>query len=184
LDLVDAKVPHGLSHPELSLVAVPGIPETNIQILEHFLKQKGSDDKSGEMELLEEKTVGLIAQRVAEKINEKQTAEFELLRKEAAETKIKLSEAESKLKTTEEALGENKNQLFNANKALEDLRKQLPNANLFTNPPVMMPVSEHILVLESLAPPPMVERSSMGMQRQSQAVRAAILLAKEKLRAK
>ena len=184
LDLVDAKVPHGLSHPELSLVAVPGIPETNIQVLEHFLKQKVHEDKIDEVELLEEKTVGLIAQRVAEKISAKQTVEFEILRKEAAETKIKLSEAENKLKTTEEALGENKNQLLNANKALEDLRKQLPNASLFANPPVMMPVSEHILVLESLVPPPMVERSSMGMQRQGQAIRAAILLAKEKLRVK
>ena len=101
---------------------------------------------------MDEKMVGLIAQKVAEKINEKQIVEFEILRKELAETKIKLSEAETKLKTSEEALGENKNQLLNANKALEDLRKQLPNANLFANPPVMMSVSEHILVLESLVP--------------------------------
>lgn len=36
LDIVDAKVPHGLSNPELSLVAVPGVPETNIQVLEHL----------------------------------------------------------------------------------------------------------------------------------------------------
>jgi hypothetical protein len=34
LDVVDAKVPHGLFNPELSLVAVPGIPETNIKVLE------------------------------------------------------------------------------------------------------------------------------------------------------
>lgn len=184
LDLVDAKVPHGLSHPELSLVAIPGIPETNIQVLEHFIKQKVPDDQTNEVELREEKTVGLIAQKVAEKLNQKQTAEFEILRKEATETKIKLTEAESKLKTVEEALGENKNQLLNANKALEDMREQLPNASLFLKPSVMMLVSEHILVLESLVPPAMVERSSMGMQRQGQAVRAAILVAKEKLRVK
>ena len=36
LDVVDAKIPHGLSKPELSLVAVPGIPETNIQVLEQL----------------------------------------------------------------------------------------------------------------------------------------------------
>jgi len=34
IDLVDGKVPHGLHNAELSLVAVPGIPETNISILE------------------------------------------------------------------------------------------------------------------------------------------------------
>jgi len=34
IDLVDGKVPHGLHNAELSLVAVPGIPETNISVLE------------------------------------------------------------------------------------------------------------------------------------------------------
>jgi hypothetical protein len=34
IDVVDGKIPHGLHNAELSLVAVPGIPETNIQILE------------------------------------------------------------------------------------------------------------------------------------------------------
>lgn len=34
IDILDGKVPHGLHNAELSLVAVPGIPETNVQILE------------------------------------------------------------------------------------------------------------------------------------------------------
>jgi len=34
IDVLDGKVPHGLCNAELSLVAVPGIPETSIQILE------------------------------------------------------------------------------------------------------------------------------------------------------
>ena len=34
LDVLDGKVPHGLHNAELSLVAVPGVPETNIQVLE------------------------------------------------------------------------------------------------------------------------------------------------------
>jgi hypothetical protein len=34
IDLVDGKVPHGLHDAELSLVAVPDIPETNISVLE------------------------------------------------------------------------------------------------------------------------------------------------------
>ena len=33
LDVIDAKVPHGLFNPKVSLVAVPGIPETNIKVL-------------------------------------------------------------------------------------------------------------------------------------------------------
>ena len=34
IDILDGKVPHGLHNAELSLVAVPGIPKTNVQILE------------------------------------------------------------------------------------------------------------------------------------------------------
>jgi hypothetical protein len=42
IDMVDAKVPHGLYNPELSLVAVPGIPEANIQILERLRESLAS----------------------------------------------------------------------------------------------------------------------------------------------
>ncbi|MGC8895670.1 MAG: hypothetical protein ACP5LB_02725 [Candidatus Bathyarchaeia archaeon] len=37
IDVVDGKIPHGLHDAELSLVAVPGVPETNIQILERLI---------------------------------------------------------------------------------------------------------------------------------------------------
>jgi len=34
IDFVDGKIPHGLCNAEISLVAVPGIPDANIQIME------------------------------------------------------------------------------------------------------------------------------------------------------
>ncbi|MBT0160741.1 hypothetical protein G4O51_12245 [Candidatus Bathyarchaeota archaeon A05DMB-2] len=37
IDVLDGKVPHGLHNAELSLVAVPGIPETNIKVLEKLV---------------------------------------------------------------------------------------------------------------------------------------------------
>jgi hypothetical protein len=82
----------------------------------------------------------------------------------------KLAVAETKLRATE--------------KVVEDLKKLVPGVDLLANPPKMMAVSEHVTVLEGLLPPAMVERSSMGMQRQGQAVRSAILKAQEKLKAK
>lgn len=184
LDVVDAKVPHGLSNPEMSLVAVPGIPETNIQVLEHLLKQEIHGDQSNGVEILEEKDVCLIAEKIAAKISDKHVAEIEILRNEVAEAKTKLTEAEGKLKTSEGALLENKNQFIVASKTIEDLRKQLPGGGLLKDQPAMMPVSEHVAVLESLLPPALVERSSMGMQRQGQVIRSAVFAAKEKLRAK
>ena len=39
--LDSANVPHGLHNAEMSLVAVPGIPETNIQVLESLLRKGG-----------------------------------------------------------------------------------------------------------------------------------------------
>jgi hypothetical protein len=49
VDIVDGKVPHGLHNAELSLVAVPGIPETNVQVLEKLedkqLKEKLSQNE-------------------------------------------------------------------------------------------------------------------------------------------
>ncbi|MEM3463895.1 MAG: hypothetical protein QXL91_03435, partial [Candidatus Bathyarchaeia archaeon] len=50
LDILDGKVPHGLKNAELSLVAVPGIPETNIQIIEklNFKEQASEPVISGE----------------------------------------------------------------------------------------------------------------------------------------
>lgn len=43
VDVVDGRIPQGLHNAELSLVAVPGIPETNIQILEAFRKSQSSE---------------------------------------------------------------------------------------------------------------------------------------------
>ena len=39
VDLINGKIPHGLHNAELSLVAVPGIPEANIQIIEKLQLQ-------------------------------------------------------------------------------------------------------------------------------------------------
>jgi hypothetical protein len=44
VDIVDGKIPHGLSNAEISLVAVPGISETNIQIVEALrAKEQGAE---------------------------------------------------------------------------------------------------------------------------------------------
>lgn len=50
IDNVDGRIPHGLHNAELSLVAVPGIPEANIQIMEklHVKEQKSEPIMPGE----------------------------------------------------------------------------------------------------------------------------------------
>jgi hypothetical protein len=49
VDLVDGKVPHGLHNAELSLVAVPGIPQTNVQVIEK-LEDKQLHEKLSQTE--------------------------------------------------------------------------------------------------------------------------------------
>ena len=171
LDVVDAKVPHGLFNPELSLVAVPGVPETNVQVLEHLASAKW-------IERLEEKDLNLIAEKLASKVNEKDSALVEKLKTDVLEVKTKLAEAEI-------ARDEAKNQLSTANKTIEDLYKQLPGGGLLKDPPKMMLVSEHLADLEDLRVPLIVERSgSGGMQQLCQKIRGKILKAQERLNAK
>ncbi|MBN1244789.1 hypothetical protein JXA31_04270 [Candidatus Bathyarchaeota archaeon] len=44
IDIIDGKIPHGLCNAEISLVAVPGISETNIQIVEALqVKEQGGE---------------------------------------------------------------------------------------------------------------------------------------------
>jgi hypothetical protein len=57
LDVVDAKVPHGLHNAELSLVAVPGIPEANIQVLERLLEHVSGHKSSVKEKIGEDEQV-------------------------------------------------------------------------------------------------------------------------------
>jgi len=120
LDVVDAKVPHGLFNPELSLVAIPGVPETNVQVLEHHAAGKNSGER------LQEKDLTYIAEKVALKIIEKDSTGAEKLKTEVTEAKTKLTRIEDKLKDAETARDEAQNLLAGANKTIKDLRKQLP----------------------------------------------------------
>ena len=235
IDEFNAHAFHGLSNPELSLVAVPGFPETNIRIMEHLRESlraahgrraklrvkelldplaadsltcvfcgapgeylvstcgpcgdKAATQTNGSEKLeLEEKDVDKIAEKVSVKVSEKSSVELEKVKNELAEALKKISDAEGKAKVAEAARDEANGKAVTAEskcavavKVAEDLKKLVPGVDLLANPPLLMPISEHISVLESLVPPAVVERSSMGMQRQCQAVRAAILKGKEKL---
>jgi hypothetical protein len=179
LDVVDAKVPHGLFNPELSLVAVPGIPETNVQVLEHLATDKRV------VESLKEKEMDLIAEKVVLKIGEKSSLENEKMKTELNEAKSKLAESEGKVKCAETARNEADNKLVVANKTVEKLRKLIPaGLELLVDPPVLMPVVEHIAILEKRLPSTMAERSSLGLQLHAQEMRGAIMQAKERLKVK
>ena len=162
---------------------LPGIPLTRIMPVE-----KIAESFRG-VEILEEKQIAEIAEKIAAKIGEK-SPELEKLKTEMAEAQTKLlaaeenaKVAEGKAKVAESATAESNDKLAVANKCIGAFKKAVPGADLMANIPVLMPVSEHISILEKLLPPVVVEHSSTSMQRQGQVIRAAVFQAKEKLKA-
>ena len=162
--------------------ALPGIPLTRIMPVERIVES--FDVNSLGVENLEEKDMDKIAEKVAAKLGEKESSAIEKLKTELSEAKTKQAEAEGKLKVAEGARDKAVGDLSAANKTVEDLKKLVPGVDLLANPQALMPIAEHIAALEKLLPPAVAERSTMGMQILCQAIRSAILKAKEKLKAK
>ncbi len=154
----------------------------------HFSKQG--------VEILEEKEIVEISEKIAAKIDSKNISELNKLqtelneatsklKTELSDAKAKLTEIEGKVKVAEAARDEANGKLAASNKTVENLRKIIPaGLELLVDPPVLMPVVEHIAILEKRLPSVMAERSSLGLQRHAQEMRGEIMQAKERLRAK
>jgi hypothetical protein len=180
IDVVDGKVPHGLHNAELSLVAVPGISETNVQVLEKLAAPAELSKNQSALNRIEGLDATGLEKLVTEAVQKSNT--------ELKETREKLIETESKLGTAEKALTEAKDKLAEteskfaeAQSTIEQLKNSPPSDGLVKDPPRTMPVAEAIIVLEGLLPSPVVERSTLGMQRECQAIRSALLKLKERL---
>ena len=167
-----------------SILSYRLLPSRGYQKLTFKFSRHFAAGKRG-VERLEEKEMDLIAEKVALKVGERVPLKTKKLKTELNEAKSKLVEAESKVKATEAARDDANGKLVEANKAVEKLRKIIPaGLELLANPPVLMPVLEHIAILEKRLPSVMAERSSLGLQLHAQEMRAAIMQAKERLKAK
>jgi hypothetical protein len=201
VDLVDGKVPHGLHNAELSLVAVPGIPETNISILEalsHGAERKVV--KAGSCVFCGKTAQYLVSackdcfgkfpagssasEHVAIDATALENAVPDAVQKVNAEfqaVKEKLAGTEGKLGIAEKALSETNGRLAEAQKTIEQLRTAQPSSGLIKDQPETITIAEAIAILEHLLPVPTVEHSTLGMQRECQEIRAAIHRLKERL---
>ena len=171
IDLVDGKVPHGLHNAELSLVAVPGIPETNVQVLEKLASTHASEGPS--VQTRAEADLKVLEKLVTDAV-EKGNADLKATSTKLVETENKLVEANSKLIEAEGKLAE-------AEKTVEQLKSTQTSNGLVKNPPKMLPVSEAVSILEGLLPCRAVERSTLGMMRECQEIRSAIYRLRERL---
>jgi hypothetical protein len=153
----------------------------------HFSKQG--------VEILEEKDLVEIAEKIAAKIGGKNISELEKLQTELNESgtklkaelsdaKAKLLEIEGKVKVAEGAFVEANGKLTVANKTIEDLKKLVPGVDLLADHPVLMSVSEALADFQSLRLSPMVENCSGFSQHMGMDIRNKILKYEAKLRAK
>jgi hypothetical protein len=157
---------------------LPGIPLTRIMPVEKIAESfKG-------VEVLEEKQIEEIAQKIVAKIVEKSSFEVEKLKIELSEAKAKLAEADGKLKFAESACVDVNGKLTVANKTVGDLKKLVPGLDLLMDPPVLMAVSEALADFQSLRLSPMVENCSGFSQHMGMDIRNKILKYEAKLRAK
>ncbi len=121
-------------------------------------------------QLKQEELKNLIKTEIAQALTVQEQTQTELTK-----TKLELSETENKLAETTSSLEQAQN-------TIEQLQKQPSQDSLLANPSKVISLSEHISILESLLPAPMVEKSTLGMQRECQTIRSAIFQANEKLK--
>jgi hypothetical protein len=157
---------------------LPGIPLTRIMPVEKIAESFKGD------EILEEKQIAEIAEKIATKIVEKSSFEVEKLKTELTEAKAKQTMTESKLKLAEGTSAEANGKLTVAHKTIEDLMKLMPGLDLLKDPPVLMAVSEALADFQSLRLSPMVENCSGFSQHMGMDIRNKILKYEAKLRAK
>ncbi len=153
---------------------LPGIPLTRIMPVEKIAESfKG-------VEILEEKQIEEIAQKIAAKISEK-SPELEKLKTDLSEAKTKLLEAEGRAKVAESASAEANGKLATANKAVETFKKAVLGVDLMTAIPKLVAVSEVLADLEKLRFLPVVENTSTFSKIQGGKVKNIIKKYEDKL---
>jgi len=181
IDIVNGKVPHGLHNAELSLVAVPGIPEANIQIMERLVKEQASEPTvAGEYVLgFYQDFAAFMPEHFSLTWLDKENgilAIFGRLRDEPNAQRV-------------QSIFFSKEKMWDANKIrdwlvlhshymntakLQNTSASLSEA-LLKNPKSIIPVEEVVKMIQNVLPSPMVERSwGLGPQRLCQELRGIL----------
>jgi hypothetical protein len=180
LDFLTGKVPHGLHNAEISLVAVPGIPEANIQILEKLQETTLDPIISGEYILgFSQDTGAFLPEHFSTVWLDRPNGVLALMGKLRAQPEVQ--------RTVQIFFAQDK--LWDQTKIQDWLRLHpdymTPAApsqaaaveSLLKQPKErMIGVSEAVRLIEQVLPSPMVQRSwSLGPQRMCQELRRVIL---------
>jgi hypothetical protein len=186
IDIIDGKIPHGLYNAEMSLVAVPGMPDANIQIMEKLqVKEQGFEPIiAGEYILgfyqeasafvpehfstiwLDRENRILAIMGKPRQQPEAQRVQAILFSKEKMWDQIKI----------QDWLSLHPNYMLSASNSNLPNKSVVPES-LFKKPaePVI-PIGKAVNLIEAVLPSPLIQRSwSLGPQRMCQELRRVIL---------
>ena len=186
IDFVDGKIPHGLCNAEISLVAVPGIPDANIQIMEKLrLKEQGFEPIiAGEYILgFCQEASAFLPEHFSTLWLDRENGILSIMGKprQQPETQRTMAIFFSKEKMwdhvkVQDWLSLHPNYMLSASNANLP-NKSVASESLFRKPaePVM-PIGKAVNLIEAVLPSPLIQRSwSLGPQRMCQELRRVLV---------
>ncbi len=181
VDIVNGRIPHGLSNAEISLVAVPGIPAANIQVMEKLHRSESvlEPTVAGEYILgFYQDTSVFLPEHYVTVWLDRENGVLAILGKLREQPEVQRTQAIlfSKMKMWDQTKIKSWLQLHPG--YITPVSSQsLVSERLFKKPtePVI-PVSKAVSLIEAVLPSPLVQRSwSLGPQRMCQELRRVIL---------
>ncbi len=189
VDFLNGKVPHGLHNAEISLVAVPGMPDTNIQVMEKLqVKNTLEPIIAGEYILgFQQDAAAFLPEHFTTVWLDRENGVLALMGKPKQQPETQRTQAiffsrekmwdQIKIRDWLTLHPDYMTPVSNQNpvspSAVESLLKKP------TEPTIR--VSEAVSLIESILPPPLVQRSwSLGPQRMCQELRRVILKLKSR----
>jgi hypothetical protein len=193
IDVFDGKIPHGLNNAELSLVAVPGIPETNIQIMEKLQTREQASEPiiAGEYVLgFYQDASAFLSEHFALMWLDRENGILAIAGKLRSEPETQRVQsiffAKNKMwdeTKIQDWLLLHPHYMVNAN-AQSLLQTRLKeHESLVKNPRTMIHVEEVTKMIQNVLPSPMVERSwGFGSQRLCQELRGIIFKLRQRVK--
>jgi len=187
IDIFDGKIPHGLHNAELSLVAVPGIPETNIQIVEKLQTKEQTYEPiiAGEYVLgFYQDVSAFLPEHFATLWLDRENGILAIVGKLRSEPEMQRVQCIffAKDKMWDET--RIRDWLLLHPHYTTPINMTTKESGVFLkNPKAMIPVDEVIKMIQNVMPSPMIERSwGFGAQRLCQELRSILFKLRERMK--
>jgi hypothetical protein len=185
VDIVDGKIPHGLCNAEISLVAVPGISETNIRVIEHLRFKEGFEPIiTGEYVLgFYQDASAFLPEHFSTVWLDRESGILALMGKLRLQPEIQRTQAIffSKERMWDQIriqdwLSLHPDYMLLASNSVSANKSAISESLLKKPAEPVIPVSEVVNLIEAVLPNPLVQRSwSLGPQRMCQELRRVII---------